>query len=182
MPSLKVYFRLGILCFKKMFAKSGFYVRLSLIRKCMKGMVTKMSVTRHDIRESEFIFIFEKTFRDESISELIDLSWDNEAITINDEVKETVEGVYNHLEEIDAVISKYSTKRSIERIPKINLSALRLAVYEINYKSDKAPITPVINEAVGLVKKYAQEQDVSFVNGVLGSYSRSLEADKKSDN
>lgn len=164
-----------------MFAKKADFVRdLRNSEKSMKGMVTKMSVTRHDIRESEFIFIFEKTFRDESVSELIDLSWDNEAITINDEVKETVEGVYSHLEEIDAVISKYSTKRSIARIPKINLSALRLAVYEINYKSDKAPIRVVINEAVGLVKKYAQEQDVSFVNGVLGSYSRSLEAESKS--
>lgn len=164
-----------------MFAKKADFVRdLRNSEKSMKGMVTKMSVTRHDIRESEFIFIFEKTFRDESVSELIDLSWDNEAITINDEVRETVEGVYSHLEEIDAVISKYSTKRSIARIPKINLSALRLAVYEINYKSDKAPIRVVINEAVGLVKKYAQEQDVSFVNGVLGSYSRSLEAESKS--
>lgn len=164
-----------------MFAKKADFVRdLRNSEKSMKGMVTKMSVTRHDIRESEFIFIFEKTFRDESVSELIDLSWDNEAITINDEVRETVEGVYSHLEEIDTVISKYSTKRSIARIPKINLSALRLAVYEINYKSDKAPIRVVINEAVGLVKKYAQEQDVSFVNGVLGSYSRSLEAESKS--
>lgn len=140
-----------------------------------------MAVTRHDIRESEFIFIFEKTFRDEPVSDLIELSWDNEAITINDEVKETVEGVYSHLEEIDAVIAKYSVKRSIQRIPKINLSALRLAVYEINYKSDKAPIRVVINEAVGLVKKYAQEQDVSFVNGVLGAYSRDLEAKNKSE-
>lgn len=138
-----------------------------------------MAITRHDIRESEFIFIFEKTFRDESVEELIDLSLDNEAITINDEVKETVEGVYSHLDEIDSVISKFSTKRSIDRIPKINLSALRLAVYEILYKSDKAPLKVAINEAVGLVKKYAQDADVSFVNGVLGAYSRSLEADKK---
>ncbi len=140
-----------------------------------------MAITRHDIRESEFIFIFEKTFREEPVSELIDLSWDNEAITVNDEVRVTVEGVYSHLDEIDAVISKYSVKRSIQRIPKINLSALRLAVYEINYKSDKAPIRVVINEAVGLVKKYAQDQDVSFVNGVLGAYSRELEAQTKSE-
>lgn len=138
-----------------------------------------MGITRHDIRESEFIFIFEKSFRDEPVSELIDLSWDNEAVTITDEVKETVEGVYSHLAELDEVISKFSTKRSIARIPKINLSALRLAVYEINYKADLAPIRAVINEAVGLVKKYAQDADVSFVNGVLGAYARSL--DNKDD-
>lgn len=134
-----------------------------------------MAITRHDIRESEFIFIFEKSFREESVAELIDLSLDNDAITITDEVRETVEGVYSHLSELDEVITKFSTKRSIARIPKINLSALRLAVYEIKYKSDIAPIRVVINEAVGLVKKYAQDADVSFVNGVLGAYARSLE-------
>lgn len=134
-----------------------------------------MGITRHDIRESEFIFVFEKSFRDEPVSELLDLSWDNEAVTITDEVKETVEGVFSHLEELDEVISRFSTKRSIARIPKINLSALRLAVYEIKFKGNIAPVRVVINEAVGLVKKYAQDADVSFVNGVLGAYARSLE-------
>ncbi len=134
-----------------------------------------MGVTRHDIRESEFILIFEKSFREESIGELIEVSLDNEAVTINDEVKQTVEGVFSKLDEIDSVIASFSKKRSIDRIPKINLAALRLAVYEILYGSDKAPMKVAINEAVGLVKKYAQDADVSFVNGVLGAYSRSLE-------
>ncbi len=134
-----------------------------------------MGITRHDIRESEFIFVFEKSFRDEPVSVLIDLSWDNDAVTINDEVKETVEGVFEHLDQIDEIIAGFSKKRSIDRIPKINLAALRLAVYEINYKSDKVPVGVAIDEAVGLVKKYAQDSDVSFVNGLLGSYARSLE-------
>ncbi|MCD7823834.1 MAG: transcription antitermination factor NusB [Oscillospiraceae bacterium] len=133
-----------------------------------------MGITRHDIRESEFIFIFEKAFRDESPAELIEISKDNEAVTVNDEVIKTVEGVFEHLDELDAVISQFSTKRSIERIPKLNLAALRLAVYEIKYLSDTIPIKVSINEAVGLVNKYAQESDVTFVNGVLGAYSRSL--------
>ena len=134
-----------------------------------------MGVTRHDIRESEFLIIFEKSYRSESVLELLELSQDNEAITVNDEVRTTVEGVYEHLEELDGIISRFSSKRSIQRIPRINLSALRLAIYEILYKPDKAPVRAVINEAVGLVKKYAQDADVSFVNGVLGAYSRSLE-------
>ena len=134
-----------------------------------------MGVTRHDIRESEFLIIFEKSFRSESVLELLELSQDNEAITVNDEVRTTVEGVYEHLEELDGIISRFSSKRSIQRIPRINLSALRLAIYEILYKPDKAPVRAVLNEAVGLVKKYAQDADVSFVNGVLGAYSRSLE-------
>ncbi|MCD8005653.1 MAG: transcription antitermination factor NusB [Oscillospiraceae bacterium] len=134
-----------------------------------------MGITRHDIRESEFIFIFEKAFRDESPAELIEISKDNEAVTVNEEVIKTVEGVFERLDELDAVISQFSTKRSIERIPKLNLAALRLAVYEIKYLSDRIPVKVSINEAVGLVNKYAQESDVTFVNGVLGAYSRSLE-------
>lgn len=133
-----------------------------------------MSVTRHDIRESEFIIIFEKLFRDESISELLELSLDNESVTVNDEVKETAEGVFEKSDELDEIISKLSEKRNIARMPKINLAILRLAVYEILYKSDKAPVNVIINEAVGLAKKYAQPSDVSFVNGVLGAYSRSM--------
>lgn len=133
-----------------------------------------MGVTRHDIRESEFIIIFEKLFRDESITELLELSLDNESVTVNDEVKETAEGVFANLEEIDAVINKFSEKRNIARMPKINLAILRLAIYEILYKNDKAPVGAIINEAVGLAKKYAQDADVSFVNGVLGAYSRTL--------
>ena len=134
-----------------------------------------MAVTREDIPDSQFLIVFEKSFRSESVLELLELSQDNEAITVNDEVRTTVEGVYEHLEELDGIISRFSSKRSIQRIPRINLSALRLAIYEILYKPDKAPVRAVINEAVGLVKKYAQDADVSFVNGVLGAYSRSLE-------
>ncbi len=134
-----------------------------------------MGVTRHDIRESEFMIIFEKMFREESVSELLDIALDNEAITVNDEVKETVEGVFANLEQIDGIISSFSEKRNLSRMPKINLAILRLAIYEILYKSDIAPIKVVINEAVGLAGKYALDPDVSFVNGVLGAYSRSLE-------
>lgn len=134
-----------------------------------------MGVTRHDIRESEFMIIFEKMFREESVSELLDIALDNEAITVNDEVKETVEGVFANLEQIDSIISSFSEKRNLSRMPKINLAILRLAIYEILYKSDIAPIKVVINEAVGLAGKYALDPDVSFVNGVLGAYSRSLD-------
>ncbi len=137
-----------------------------------------MSITRHDIRESEFMIIFEKMFREESISELLDIALDNEAITVNDEVKEACEGLFANIEEIDGIISKFSEKRNLARMPKINLAILRLAVYEINYNS-KAPTGVVINEAVGLAKKYALEPDVALVNGILGAYSRSLESENK---
>ena len=113
------------------------------------------------------------------MTELLELSLDNEAVTVNDEVRNTVEGVFAHLNELDGVISGLSKKRAIDRIPKINLAALRLAIYKIMGKPDKDYCAIIIKEVVDLVHKYAQDSDVSFVNGVLGAYSRSLKETEK---
>ena len=55
----------------------------------------------------------------------------------------------------------------IERISKINLAILKLAIYEIKYK--QIPFKVVINEAVELAKKYGEESSKNFVNGILAS-------------
>ena len=136
-----------------------------------------MSIPRSAIRESAFLIIFEKSFRDDDLDVIFDdainsLDSDKE-IVLNEAVKKLVENVYLNVEKIDGIISQYSDKRSIERIPKINLAILRLALYEAIYE-EKVPVNVAISEAVILTKKYAQKADVSFINGVLGAYSRSL--------
>lgn len=136
-----------------------------------------MSIPRSAIRESAFLIIFEKSFRDDDLDVIFDdainsLDSDKE-IVLNEAVKKLVENVYQNVEKIDGIISQYSDKRSIERIPKINLAILRLALYEAIYE-EKVPVNVAISEAVILTKKYAQKADVSFINGVLGAYSRSL--------
>ena len=83
--------------------------------------------------------------------------------------------MFDNLEKIDGIIESFSKKKGVSKMPKICLAALRLAVYEINYRQDVVPVGVAIDEAVGLVKKYAQDTDVSFVNGVLGAYARSIE-------
>lgn len=136
-----------------------------------------MSIPRSAIRESAFLIIFEKSFRDDELEMIFDDAMnsldDDKEIVLNEAVKKLVINVYNNVEEIDGIISKYSDKRSIERIPKINLAILRLALYEAIYE-EKVPVNVAISEAVILTKKYAQKADVSFINGVLGAYSRSL--------
>lgn len=77
-------------------------------------------------------------------------------------------------DEIDSIISKFSNKRTVERIPKINLAILRLAIYEAIYE-ENVPVNVAISEAVALAGKYALEPDVSFVNGVLGSFAKEQE-------
>lgn len=133
-----------------------------------------MSFTRHEIREAEFLLLYEKTFRDETFSELITMHERDYEYKCDEEVEKTVQEIEKKLPEIDEVIAKFSTKRAISRIPRVNLSILRLAVFEILYRGDIVPRNAVVNEAVGLARTYAQESDINFVNGVLGAFTRSL--------
>ncbi len=133
-----------------------------------------MSFTRHEVREAEFLLLYEKMFRDESVSDIITLHEADYEYKCDEEIEETVKEVVERSDELDAVISKFSTKRTIERIPKVNLAILRLAVFEILYRGDRVPQNAVVNEAVGLAKTYGLEPDVKFVNGILGSFTRSL--------
>ena len=134
-----------------------------------------MSVKRRDVRESAFVLTFEMLFRNDTIDDLIEIAKENEVVAVNDEVVSLVKGICDKADELDEIISRYSNKRAVNRIPKINLAILRLAIYEANY-DDKVPINVAISEAVVLAEKYAYDSDISFINGILGSYSRSEEA------
>lgn len=131
-----------------------------------------MSMSRRSIREAAFLIIFERSFENYELDELFDIAKESENIQINDEVIKIVTGVFEHLDEIDDIISRYSQKRSLERIPKVNLSLLRLAIYEAKY-SENVPVNVAISEAVAIAEKYAFETDAKFINGALGAYSRS---------
>ena len=132
-------------------------------------------MTRRETRESAFKMVFESLFRDDTVEEIIELADEVDEITINDDVIAMFKGTVDHGSELDNIITQYSEKRSLDRIPKVNIAILRLALYEILY-DEKVPMNVAINEAVLISKKYSQEADVAFVNGVLGSYSRSDEA------
>jgi N utilization substance protein B len=73
--------------------------------------------------------------------------------------------------EIDGSISGLLNNRSISRLSRVALSALRIAVFEISEQGD-VPDSVAINEAVNLVKKYDTQESASYVNGVLGTYVR----------
>lgn len=130
-------------------------------------------MTRREIRECAFIIAFEKSLRDDPLEDLYELAEEVEGLKANDKVKELVDGVFSHIEEIDGIISNYSKKRALPRIPKITLSVLRIAVYEIIY-DDMTPVNAAINEAVLLSQAYSYKEDTSFVNGVLSSFSKNI--------
>ena len=83
-------------------------------------------------------------------------------------IRESVKGVEENKEAILKLIEKnLKSDWKIERISKIDLSILKLAIYEIKYK--EVPYKVAINEAVELAKKYGEDNSKTFVNGILAS-------------
>lgn len=140
----------------------------------------KFKQAKRALREGAFILYFESLFRDDAIKDIYEITSEcegaNDTLRISDESCALACKVEEKAGEVDSIIVKYSTKRSIDRIPKINLALLRLALYEATY-ADDVPVNVAISEAVAIAEKYAQEADVAFINGVLGAYSRSIKKD-----
>ncbi len=123
-------------------------------------------------REQAFFLVFESMFKSEDAQQALELYSEN-VEPLGEYAISLYNGVKEKEPELDEVISYYSNGWKINRIPKVNLSILRLAVYEIKYESD-VPESVAINEAVELAKKYSGKEDAAFINGILGSYVRSL--------
>lgn len=134
-----------------------------------------MPAKRREVREAAFLLSFEMLFRDDSLEDIFESAYEINEINIDEEVENIVNNIYVKQSELDSIISKYSDKRTLNRIPKINLAILRLAIYEALY-DDKVPVNVAISEAVSLTQKYAQEPDIAFVNGVLGAFSKDFES------
>ncbi len=131
-------------------------------------------IGRSAIREHVFVLLFESMFNTAeemkeqvtSYFEGLDDPVDEESISyITDRFFQIVE----KLEGIDDKISEKSSGWKINRIGKVELSILRLALFEMLY--DDVPEGVAINEAVELAKKYGQDQAGSFVNGVLAKFT-----------
>ena len=84
-----------------------------------------------------------------------------------------VTGVANRAQELNDQISKYSIGWDVSRISRLTRCVMQLAIFEILYMED-VPTGVAISEAVRLAKKYDGDDTGSFVNGILGSFARSL--------
>ena len=127
---------------------------------------------RREARDQAFQILFEKTFTDSSVSEIIDMAGLSRDMIADDYTVRAAEGTVEHVEQIDDIIAKFSVRRSIARLSRVVLSVLRLAIFEIIYEKT-VDVSVAINEAVELAKKYAGEDEGGFVNGVLGGFVRS---------
>ncbi len=89
-------------------------------------------------------------------------------------VSQMLEGVLAHTAEIDEFVSRFSKDWMIDRIARVDLSILRVAIYEMLYRKEDVPTGAAINEAVELAKRYGGERSYAFVNGILGSVAKEL--------
>ena len=129
-------------------------------------------MNRTAIREKAFKLIYSLEIQKyEDLQEQINLYFESENIE-NLEAKEYIEdavlGIEKNKEKIVSLVEKnLKSDWKIERISKIDLAILKLAIYEIKYKD--IPFKVVINEAVELAKKYGEDTSKNFVNGILAS-------------
>ena len=129
-------------------------------------------MNRSEIREEAFKLIYSLEIqKKEPLEEQIELYIEANEITNKNAVeyiKDAVLGIEQNREEIVEKIEKnLKSEWKIDRISKVDLAILKLAIYEIKYKD--IPFKVVINEAVELAKKYGEDTSKNFVNGILAS-------------
>lgn len=127
-------------------------------------------MSRRISRENAMKLLYQFQLRDDDIDEQIKLFLDETEDLENLDKEfflDVVHGVINNKEEIDNLIQTHSKGWQLDRMPKVDLAIMRLAVYELKYRKD-IPMNVSINEAVELAKKYGGEQSKNFINGVLG--------------
>lgn len=92
-------------------------------------------------------------------------------------ILDAIEKIGENLEVIDNSIKHNIQGWEIDRLAKIDLSVLRIAIYEILYRKD-IPVQVSINEAIEISKKYSTEDSFRFINGVLGGFVRNINKSK----
>ncbi len=128
-------------------------------------------MSRRKSREQAFALLFEKSFNDMPVMDLAEGAQDAREMVVEPFALLLATGAEEKLADIDARIDAFSHKWSRDRISRVSLAVLRLAVYEMLYE-EETPVSVAINEAVELAKKFGGDEDSSFVNGVLGGISR----------
>lgn len=133
-------------------------------------------MTRRQAREQAFTLIFEKSFHPEiTVEEIISAAVEARYLQTDEFAVLLAKTVDEKQSEIDSMIEQNAIGWRKDRISRVSLSLLRLALCEMLY-IENVPTSVSINEAVELAKIYASQEDASFINGVLGTVSRQLGA------
>lgn len=132
-------------------------------------------MSRRELREQIFKLLFRIEFNSkEEMQEQIKLFFEEEEnqadVSDTAYITEKFRKVYDKLDEIDTALNENVEGWNTGRMGKVDLTVLRLAVYEILF-DEQIPTGVAINEAVELAKKFGQDTSSSFVNGVLAKFA-----------
>ena len=133
---------------------------------------------RSEQREHIFKLLFMTQFNSENeMSDQVSMYFDTLG-ELEEKDQEAIQNKYQHilehLDEIDQILNDYSRGWKTTRMSRVDLTALRLAVYEMKFDED-VPVGVAINEAVELAKRFGGDASGSFVNGVLGKIASEKE-------
>lgn len=140
-------------------------------------------MSRRELREQVFKLLFRVEFNDEdAMQEQKELFFDHEGVAVSEddnitvsedvktEIAEKYEKIAEKITQIDEMINEKAEGWKTGRMGKVDLTILRLAVYEIVF-DDSIPTQVAINEAVELAKKFGRDESAKFINGVLAKFA-----------
>ena len=127
-------------------------------------------MTRHQSRQEAFCLLFEKSFSDMTLEEIIEGATETRDLQPNEFTMQLAQGTVDHVEELDALIEPKLKNWKLSRISKVSLAILRMAAYELMYVP-QVPINVTVDEAVELAKKFGGDESPSFVNGILAKFA-----------
>ena len=149
-------------------------------------------MTRSNARELAVHLIYAVQCSEEPVSEVLEtrfeeayyalLAGENEIYAEKPGAKQkayicsVVQGVFEHLEELEGYLAKYSVGWNVSRISRLARAVMELAMYEALYVDD-VPVNVAVHEAVRIAQKYEEPETVAFINGILGSFSRERESE-----
>lgn len=132
--------------------------------------------TRSEARDAAFTQVFQMDLHEDDMDVILDelLKARPECETNLGYIRQIIDGVREHEQEIDELIVKNLKKGwTISRISKASHAIMKLAIFEMKYMDD-VPAKVAINEAVELAKRYGDDGDPNFVNGLLGSVYKEI--------
>jgi N utilization substance protein B len=137
-----------------------------------------VNMSRKSAREEVMKLVYQMIMNESDSEELLKSFYENHEEAVGEEEKEYINscitGIKNNISRIDEYIEKYSKGWKINRISKVDLAIMRLAIYEMLERED-VPNAVAVNEAIELAKKYSGEKSSNFINGILGNVIRVMD-------
>ena len=130
-----------------------------------------MASSRRRSRIAAFQALFEADFGGDRVAPVLERHLTQAGLDLEgqDFARSLVHGVETNLAAIDAVIQRHAPAFPLAEMAAVGRNVLRLAVYEVLFDTDRAPLRAAINEAVEIAKGYGSESSGRFINGVLGA-------------